>query len=164
MDTLRTTRIAVAVIAAAVIAGCGDDEEAPRATAPAATTSTTVAVDEVPAELAGTWEATTRPSDIQDTDDPPAKLVAGKIEFQLDFHSTGGKGNGPSVTLNSDEFGTMSESLLIDGDELVVGYGPPCDVFEWKIQGDKLDLKPTGSNCPKTSLSSIYSVDWTRVD
>ena len=164
MDTLRTPRIAVAVIAAAVIAGCGDDEEAPRATAPATTPSATAAVTELPAEFTGTWEATSRPSDIKDTDDPPAKLVAGKIKWQLEFHSTGGVDNGPSVTLNSDEFGTMPESLLIEGDQLVVGYGPPCDVFDWTVEGDKLTLKPTGSGCPKSSLSSVYSANWTRVD
>ena len=169
MDMHRSTLIAVAVIAAAAVSGCGDDEEAtraaaPQATAPATTPSATVAVAELPADLAGTWETTTRPSDIHDTDKPPKKLVAGKIEWQLEFHSTGGVDNGPSVTLNSDEFGTMPDSLRIDGDQLVVGYGPPCDVFDWRIQGDKLTLKPTGSGCPKSSLSSVYSVNWTRVD
>jgi hypothetical protein len=164
MDTHRTTLIAVAVIAAAAIAGCGDDEEAPRAASPAATPSATAAAAEVPAELAGTWEATTRPSDIQDTDKPPADLVAGKIEWQLEFHPTGGVSNGPSVILSSDEFGTRPQSLRIDGDQLVVDYGPPCDVFDWKIQGTTLTLNPTGSNCPRSSESSIYSVDWTRVD
>jgi hypothetical protein len=169
MDTHRTALIAVALTAAAVIAGCGDDEAAPGAaapadTAPATTPGATAAVAELPAEFTGTWEATSRPSDIKDTDDPPAKLVAGKIKWQLEFHSTGGVNNGPSVTLDSDEFGTMSESLLIEGDQLVVGYGPPCDVFDWTVEGDKLTLKPTGSGCPKSSLSSVYSANWTRVD
>ena len=36
MDNHRTTLIAVAVIAAAAVSGCGHDEEAPRAAAPKA--------------------------------------------------------------------------------------------------------------------------------
>lgn len=165
MDTPRIALIAAAVIAAAAIAGCGDDEEqAPRASAPAVTPTATAAPSEVPAELAGAWETTTRPSDIQDTDDPSPQLVKGKIDHQLEFHSTGGEDNLASVTLTNDEFGTMSESLFVDGDELVVGFGPPCDVFDWAVRGDKLTLEPTDVDCPRSSMSSIYSSVWTRVD
>jgi hypothetical protein len=167
MDIPRTTHIAAVFIAAAALAGCGDDEEAPRATAAGATTpAATVALNELPEELAGTWETTTRPSDIHDSDEPPAKLTDRKPDkWQLEFHSTGGSRNGPSVTLDNDDFGTFGEPLTIEGDQLVVHYGPPCEVFDWTVQGDKLILEPTGSGCPSTSMSSIYSVGgWTRVD
>ena len=166
MDTHRTTRIAVAVIAAAALAGCGDDEEAAPATAAAATRSATVALDELPEELAGTWETTTRPSDIHDSDRPPAELTDRKPDkWQLEFHSTGGSRNGPSVTLDNDDFGSFGERLTIEGDQLVVHYGPPCEVFDWTVQGDKLILEPIGSGCPSSSMSSIYSARaWTRVD
>lgn len=169
MDIPRTPHIAVVFIAAAALAGCGDDEEAPRATSAGATPSATVALNELPEELAGTWEATTRRSDIHDTDRPAADdpVVDRKPDkWQLEFHSTGGSRNGPSVTLNNDDFGTFGEPLTIEGDQLVVHYGPPCEVFDWTVQGDKLILEPTGSGCPSTTQSSIYSVrgGWTRVD
>jgi len=86
-------------------------------------------------------------------------------KWQLEFHSTGGSGNDPSVTLGNDDFGSFRERLTIEGDQLIVHYGPPCEVFDWTVQGDKLILEPIGSGCPASSMSSIYSArTWTRVD
>lgn len=161
MNTLHSALLPVALSVAA-LAGCGGDDDEPPVRA-AATTPTPAATEAaaLPSVLTQDgWETTTTGSDITDHD--MAKDLRGPNDWRLEFHTTGGDANGPSVTLDNQRYGTMAHPLTVSGKRLVVSYGPPCEAFRWRVRGDKLTLTPVDKDCPSTSQSSIYASTWTR--
>jgi len=170
--TLRSSKLAlVTVTVAALVAGCGSDDDAgssAQATAAATTAATTTATG----DLVGEYGRTLTAADIARTDDvrkegrgqerpEPGQQVLTLRDGTLELVDLGAK-----LTVLQD-FSATSDGALRIGAYQRPGEGSFCGpeipqtaTYTWKLAGDVLTLKAEQDGC--ADRDSVLSGDWKR--
>jgi hypothetical protein len=137
MRKLRGTLLTL-LVATSVLAGCGDEEKE------RAVTATPAPKAKVPAELAGTWTATVKGTELGDL--PPAALRKKELLFRIKFLETGGVDNGPVMFLQNDDLGLDFANHMTEVSADRIAFGD-CRL-EYAVEAERLTLTSTVDDCP----------------
>ena len=158
-------RTAATLALAALVAGCGSDDEPRRAAQQERTTSAPV--------LGGTYERTLTRADIDRTDDlrdeagaKQGKPRPGPLELALDEGTLTMTDAGAGVTIRQD-FSATSDGAFRIGAYQAPDQGSFCGPevsqtasYSWKRSGDVLTLEAKQDEC--ADRDSILSGEWRR--
>jgi len=170
--TLALQTLCIMFLLASAACGGGESEEGANesATAPAETSANEGAA---PAELAGTWTTTLKPSDIGAS--APPELVDGGPSWIIKIGNTGGPGDGPFLAIDSadEAVGNLElPALRVDGDRLLLleeicaagGEQKFYDnEYRWEISGRTLTITTVTNHCSDRVAETILTGrPWTK--
>lgn len=148
MRSARRTLMTIALLATAAVAGCGEEEEASRAGAPTATAAVTQ--DAIPADLGGTWRVAIKRSELPKDEHQLEGIDDDEdIGYRIEFHATGGKDDGPSMTLDHLNKETFVLPISVTDEEIVIEDFVDCRSFAYAIEGDRLTFEPEHGGCAR---------------
>lgn len=161
MRKLGGTLVTLLLVAAPVVAGCGDEEkEGTAASRTGTATAAPVPKSKLPADLAGTWTATLKGTELVDV---PDDLKKKSLVFRVKFLETGGIDNGPAMFLQSDDLDLEEQASSISkvsGDRITLDVD--CQ-FTYAVKAEQLTWTSIGDDCPHDGLSTVLTAGpWQR--
>jgi len=151
----RVLQVVVLTVAAAVVSGCGDDDDTPDAAPTPVATVAPAKPAPPPAELVGTYTVKLAATDLPD---PAPPELAGSRNWTVRVTTDGGVDDAPTLSLFRDETDALESSTLTVKDDQFILTGQPCakkdggyaivtSTYRFELTGRSLRLQTVEAGC-----------------